>query len=384
MRASDFIYEARRLFELKKMGRAFNHLEDLVFFYGTKGVQEALEHLRELATQQGAESIRMKWDGAPQVYWGRERKGGPLILTGHNGWLRGAKTDSPEALEDFIANKSGKPGTDEEKAKRNAFAKQFASWYPALDKATPQDCVGFVYADGLFFERPKLDDNGVYNFCPNPKSETCYHVRAESELGKKISQADIMVVGHAFFPEFGLPDAAQEPISDFSMFNSNPEVIVLGPVYNTKGVSVDTAVLDKAEQYAKQHGGRIDAFLEGMAGLSDLKEILYRYVNQTAKAKQLDQLGSSHFYNWLKGSKVSANKQAKIAELDQANGNVIDEIFTLVKDIQAAKNSIIDQLEGERGEIWDTNGEGHVRYADAGKELGNVKFVTRHRWTPGG
>lgn len=63
MRASDFIYEARKLFELKKLGRAFNHLEDLVFFYGSKGVQEALTHLRELSTQSGAESIRMKWDG---------------------------------------------------------------------------------------------------------------------------------------------------------------------------------------------------------------------------------------------------------------------------------------------------------------------------------
>ena len=91
MRANEFISETRRLFELKKLGRAFNHLEDLVFFYGTKGVQEALAHLRELATQQGAESIRMKWDGAPQVYWGREQKGGPLVLTGHNGWLRGPK-----------------------------------------------------------------------------------------------------------------------------------------------------------------------------------------------------------------------------------------------------------------------------------------------------
>ena len=382
MRANEFISETRRLFELKKLGRAFNHLEDLVFFYGTKGVQEALAHLRELATQQGAESIRMKWDGAPQVYWGREQKGGPLVLTGHNGWLRGAKTTSPEELEDFIANQSGKPGTPEEKAKRDAFAKQFASWYPALDKATPSDFVGFVYADGLFFERPKLDENGVYNFCPNPKSDTCYHVRADSELGKKISQADIMLVGHASFPEFGAPDAAQQPISDFTMFNSNPEVIVLGPVYNTKPVKVDTAKLDKAEQYASSHGGRIDSFLAGMKGLGDLKEILYRYVNQTAKAKQLDQLGSQHFYNWLKTSKVSEPKQEKIAELDQANGNVIDEIFTLVKDIQGAKNSIIDQLEGERGEIWDTNSEGHVRYADGSKELGNVKFVPRHKWTP--
>lgn len=382
MRAADFIYETRKLFELKKMGRAFNHLEDLVFFYGTKGVQEALEHLRELATQEGAESIRMKWDGAPQVYWGRERKGGPLILTGHNGWLRGAKTDSPEALEDFIVNQSGSPKTDEEKANREKFGSMFASWYPALDKATPKDFVGYVYADGLFFERPDLDENGVYNFCPNPKSETCYHVRAESELGKKISQADIMLVGHAFFPEFGLPDAAQEPISDFTMFNINPEVIVLGPVYNTKAVKVDTAKLDRAEQYAQQHGSKIDNFLEPVKGLSDLKEILYRYVNQTAKAKQLDQLGSKHFYSWLASSNVSSGKQAKIQELDQANGGVVDELFELVKEIQDAKNSIIDQLEGERGEIWDTNGEGHVRYADQSKELGNVKLVPRHRWTP--
>lgn len=383
MKASEFTWQAERLAEAKKFGRTFNHLEDLVFFHGTKGVQEALEHLRELATQHGAESIRMKWDGAPQVYWGREQKGGPLILTGHNGWLRGAKTDSPEALADFIINQSGSPKTPEEKANREKFGKQFASWYPAMDKATPPDFVGYVYADGLFFERPELDDNGVYNFCPNPKSQTCYHVRAESELGKKISQADIMLVGHASFPEFGAPDRAQIPMNDFSMFNTNPEVIVLGPVYNTKQVKVDTESLDKAQQYAKQHGGRIDAFLEPTKGLSDLKEILYRYVNQTAKAKQLDQLSSQHFYNWLHNSQVSDNKQAKITELDQANSGVIDEIFKLVKVIQGAKNSIIDQLEGERGEIWDTNGEGHVRYANKGKELGNVKFVPRHRWVPG-
>lgn len=320
---------------------------------------------------------------SPQVYWGREFKGGPLILTGHNGWLRGAKTDNPEALKDFILNKSGSPKTDQEKANREKFADMFASWYPAFDKGTPKDFVGFVYADGLFFDRPELDENGVYNFCPNPKSETCYHVRAESELGKKISQADIMVVGHAMFDEFGQPDAAQKPISDFTMFNQNPDLIVLGPVYNTKPVKVDTALLDRAEQYAASHGARIDAFLEGTKGLSDLKEIIYRYVNQTAKAKQLDQLGSQHFYNWLKGSPVSEPKQAKIAELDKANNSVVDEIFTLVKQIQGAKNSIIDQLDGERGEIWDTNGEGHVRYADSSKELGNVKFVPRHRWTPG-
>ena len=58
MRAREFITEAT-----KQLGRAFNHLEDLVFFYGSAGTIEALEHLKDFNTEQGAQSIRMKWDG---------------------------------------------------------------------------------------------------------------------------------------------------------------------------------------------------------------------------------------------------------------------------------------------------------------------------------
>ena len=47
------------------------------------------------------------------------------------------------------------------------------------------------------------------------------------------------------------------------------------------------------------------------------------------------------------------------------------------------KDEVIDQLEGEQGDIWDTNGEGRVRYADTStKQFGNVKLVPRKRWTP--
>ena len=178
----------------KQLGRAFNHLEDLVFFHGTAGTREALQHIRDFATAEGASSIRMKWDGNPQIYWGREIKGGPLLLAGHNGWSRGAKTDSPDAVKDFIANKSGAPKTPEEQEARNQFAEEFANLYPLFDRATPRDFVGFVYADGLFLQRPAADGEGVYNFAPNPKSQTAYHVRASSELGKRISRAKVMVV----------------------------------------------------------------------------------------------------------------------------------------------------------------------------------------------
>lgn len=379
MRATDVVYSVTRLRESKRYGRAFNHLEDLVFFYGSQGAAEALEHLREVGTEDGAGSMRLKWDGYPQVYFGRDN--GKLVLAGHNGWLRGAKTTSPEEIEDFIANKSGSPKTPQEIAARNKFAKRFASWYLLFDKAVPRDFEGYVYADTLFDSTPQLVD-GVYSFGPNPHSETQYHVKADSELGQQISRAQMMIVGHAFFPEFGMPDHEQQPMTDFSIFNTTPDLIVLGPVYNKTAVEVDDRAIDKAQQYIEQHGQSIDSFLTGMKGLSDLKEIIYRFVNQTAKAKRLDDLSSELFYEWLDESPVSANKQQRIRELDEQNGGVTGEIFTLVKLIQDAKNSVIEQVEGQHGDIWDTNGEGRVRYGDDTKQFGNVKFVPRHRWTP--
>jgi len=374
--------EFRVIKEAKKLGRAFNHLEDLVFFHGTKGVLEALQHLRELASESGSKSIRMKWDGNPQIYWGREQAGGPLVLAGHNAWARGVAATSPEEVADFIANKSGKPADEEQRAARQKFAKQFADLYPLFDRATPKDFEGFVYADGLFLSQPELKD-GVYTFCPNPKSQTCYHVKADSDLGKRIKQAKVMVVGHAFFPEFGMDDSSQQPKNEFSEFDNNPDLIVLGPVYNTKPVEIDTTKLDSLERFAKANSSLVDEFLREVKGLSDLKNIIYTYVNQTAKAKQLDNLSEKHFFQWLKTSKVSQNKQNKIYELNQSAKGAIDKIFTLVKEIQAVKDSIIDQVEGEQGDIWDTNGEGRVRYADQNKQFGNVKLVPRKRWTPG-
>jgi hypothetical protein len=382
MRAKEFLQEAEAA-AVKKLGRAFNHLEDLVFFHGSAGTLEALQHVREIATEAGGKSVRMKWDGNPQIYWGRATKGGPLVLAGHNGWSRGALTDNPEDLYDFILNKSGSPKTQEEMNARKQFAQQFANLYPLFDRATPRDFVGYVYADGLFLQRPKIDQQGAYTFCPNPKSKTCYHVLATSELGKRIANAQVMVVGHAFFPEFGMDDSAQKPMDDFDMFNTTKELIVQGPVYNSSPVVVDDSQISAVEAYLNKHAAGIDQFLQGTTGLGDLKNILYTFVNQTAKSKQLDQLSVQQFFNWLATSKVSTNKQTKIQELATQNQNALGAIFSLVLQIMRLKDSVIDQIEsGAKGEIWDTEGEGRVRYAGPEKKFGNVKLVPRKRWTP--
>ena len=96
----------------------------------------------------------------------------------------------------------------------------------------------------------------------------------------------------------------------------------------------------------------------------------------------MDNLGAQDFMNWLERSRVSKPKQAKIVELDQQTNGALESIFKLVKMIQVMKDKVIDQIEGEQGDIWDTNGEGRVRYADMDKQFGNVKLVPRKRWTP--
>jgi hypothetical protein len=206
---------------------------------------------------------------------------------------------------------------------------------------------------------------------------------AKSDLGQRIKQAQVMVVGHAYFPEFGMPDDAQQPIDDFDQFNINPQVIVLGPIYNVSTIGVDTTEIDQVEQFLSQHSQQIDTFIAGAPGLSDLKEIIYTYVNQTAKAKQLDSLSPEHFASWLATSKVSAPKQQKILDLANQHGQALPAIFELVKRIQTMKDNVIDQLEaGPKAEIWDSHGEGRVRYAGPEKKHGHVKLVPRKRWTP--
>ena len=372
----------------KQKGRAFNHPEHFVFFHGSEGAVEALHHYHEVAGElAGGTSLRMKWDGNPQIYWGRETKGGPLILAGHNGWSRGAKTDSPDAVKDFIANKSGSPKTPEEQEERNRFAQEFASLYPIFNKATPRDFVGFVYADGLFLQPPGLDDQGIYTFCPNPHSKTCYHVKPTSELGKRIQRAKVMVVGHAYFPEFGLPDREQKPIQDFSHFNNTPELIVQPPITNVEAPKYEMPKpVAEIQSLIKSNGSQIDSFLSSIPD-PDKEGIFYKFANSMSKkgSAVFDRVDNKVFFDWMKdpANKISPKKAAHIEATAKQQGNGLTAIWELIKKLRHLKDAQHGALQAQpKPDIWDSNGEGYVRYADPGKhKFGNVKFVPT-TWTP--
>lgn len=365
----------------KKLGRAFNHLEDLVFFHGSGGALEALQHIEDVGSD--SSSVRMKWDGAPQVYWGRTQDG-TFILANHNGWLRGGKgtsdlTDftSSRGIYNFILNKSGNPKTHEEEAARKDFAANFSHLYEIFKAATPEKFRGFVYADALFLNPPDVDAAGVYNLNPNPKSKTIYHIAQDTELGQRIANAQVMVVGHGIFDTFGADDSSQKPKTSFDEFNANPELIVLGPYYTQIQPKIDTKSIDQVQAYIKAHGGELDAFLEPIPGVSGFKDMVYRYVNTMSKQGQLQNV-ANNFVNWIDtGGVVSPGQAQKIKERIVQHPSAVPVMFKLFTDLMSLKNSIIAQLDQDPGEIKATNGEGWVRYGEKGKSFGNVKFVPR-------
>lgn len=376
MRISNIITEATTT-----RGRTFNHLEDLVMFYGSSGAQQSIARLQDIARDPG--QIRWKWDGKPQVYWGRDASG-KLIVTGHNGWLKPDKSGQVYSAQDlarFIMN-TGKASTEQEILQRQAFATEFASLWPLFEAATPKDFQGYVYGDLLYMRRPALQQ-GKYVFTPN---QVTYSVDARSELGQRISRSTAALVGHAYFPEFGLPDNAQQPIKNFEMFNQNPGLIVLGPRYAQSRPQVDTSKLKQIAQYVRTNAAEIDKFLDDQVlsanRMANFKNVLYKFNNQQARSGSLSDLAGK-FLDWLAGSGESGAMQEKIRNWVTQHQKGFLAMFTVLENIRDVKDQIINQIDQEGGDIQQSvagepGGEGYVLY----NPQGNVKLVPRHRWAP--
>lgn len=359
----------------QQLGRTFNHLEDLVFLYGSQGAIEALDHLADINSASGSNSIRFKWDGGSQVFWGREEPYGKLILATHNSWQKHVKSYSSEDMFQFITQNNAT-------IERVCFAEQFANLYPLLDKVTPLECVGFYYADVMYLSRPELHGTD-YVFFPNKKSKTSYIVSKTSKLGERISKSQVFLAGHAYFATFGAKEQYQDPAVSFTHFNYLPDIIVHDPIYNNSQLHVSASELEIVRDLVDTTASCIDQFLLPRSGLADLREIIYKYVNYSAKQQQLHTLSKDSFFTWLSSANVSNNKRAKIKILDVSHPTALDSMFLIVKHVQRIKNDVITQLElSHSADIRDSNGEGRVRYADNTKQFGHVKLVPRHRWTP--
>jgi len=352
----------------KKVGREFNHLEDLVFTE-PGGSQRAVEILKNLSSPE--KKISIKWDGNPTVYWGRDEDG-TFRMVGKNNWGREeGKSSSPDDLKSFIMSR-GK-GEDW----REKFAGDMAAMWTVFETATPSDFRGYIYGDILFHPgKPYQGADGRMTFTPN---QTTYSVKGNSEIGRKVSKAKVAVAAHKVFEYFG--DKSGQDFSEPEIFAGNPELIVFGQTYVATRPAVNADNIKTIEKLANQVGQKIDKLLSPVAGLSDLQNIIYTFVNNQSKTKALNKIDTKSFFDWLQTSKISAGKQSKIAELNQNNPGVMDGMFSLTLELMKAKDEVIYELDQAEGDITahtggKPGGEGYMSTDDA------VKLVPRDRWTP--
>jgi len=355
------------LSEAAKVGREYQHLEDLVFVKGSQGGMEAADILEKLGSDSG--DVAIKWDGNPTIYWGREPDG-QFVLVGKNGWGRN-KSTSAEDLSKFIQN-SGK-GVEEEPWRAD-FGAEMAEVFNIMKAATPPNFRGYVYGDLLYSPRkPFSTTDEAVEFEPN---NVKYTVDTKSQLGGRIANSKVGVVVHTKFDEWGSKSGT--PIKDVKELNSQ-DAVVLGQTYVTHQPTVDTKEVDSIRKRVQSSAKAVDAFLKGTQGLSNPGQIIYTYLNQMGKAKNLSQL-ESNFFNWLKQSKVSQGQQEKLAALEEQTGG-LTAILGLVKQIMSVKDHIIDQLDDADADVKATTkgekgGEGYVALGS------KTKLVPRNRWTP--
>jgi hypothetical protein len=362
MRAFEFLTESEVAPAPKKVGREFNHLEDLVFTEAD-GAVKAIKILKDLASPKT--SITIKWDGNPTVYWGREDDG-TFRLVGKNNWGREeGKSNSPEELAQFI-NSRGKGEEWREK-----FAGDMAALWPIFERATPAEFRGYVYGDILFHPgKPYTGADGKISFTPN---QTTYSVTIASEVGRALAKAKVAVAAHKVFGYFG--DKSGEDFNDPKQFSGNPELKVFGLTSVSHRPAVGADNLAKIEALAKNQAV-INNLLAPVAGMGYLQSEIYTFVNTQSKAKQLDNINTEAFMAFAQKTPAKA---AKIAAHIEKHPGVMDRMFELVREIMAAKDEVIRELDAASGDIEQSTGgkpggEGYV--------AGGSKLVPRDRWTP--
>ena len=372
------------------VGRKYQHIEDLVITNGSSGGLHAAERMKHMVDNY--DSIELKWDGMPVVYWGRDEKG-VFRMIPKNAWAylsRGSMQtkagvptlpNNPQDIMKFILGTGG--GADES---RTQFAKQVADLWPLFEQISPDS--GYLEGGLLFYPGVKPDgatampiynkNTKTFDFKPNI---TGFHIPVDSKLGKQIGlpnqlNAKLMVAATGWFPTLGSTEEGRFPNAESL---SQPDIIVQGTTYVEEMPGVDTSYIDKVSSFISSNANIIDNYLAPKKGLSKPGGILYTYLNTHLRTQGL----VSDFPQWA---------QANLSE-GQAQGMLADQkgyeaVLGAVEGLTNAKMQLIKSLSlGLHGGIMQTNPEGYVQ-AHPEISFDNplpgqfLKLIDQQNWAP--
>ena len=352
-------------------GARIQHVEDLILWDASQGAKKAIATLHQV--EQQPNTVTIKWDGSPAVMFGRNEKG-EFVLTDKSGFgAKGydGKATSADGLNQMLSNRPGANNPDAEKSQNyKRFIGQMTSIWDKVESCVPADFRGYVLGDLLWFTTPEIKDN-KYIFTPNT---TTYSVKVESEVGKKIASSEVGVVVHM---AVGL-DGEKSKV-DMTQFQEGA-TFIMPPVMVSKAPGVDIPTIDELENYLNKNAQAIDKLFAVPPELkmADFGKILYAYINNSVKAANLDDLGSS-FQSYVEGSKLSVPKKQRLMEYINSNIDGFNATFNFIKGIMKVKDQVIKALDAQDADVeaytsGQRGGEGYVVDKD-------VKLVNRAGFT---
>ena len=349
-------------------GREYQHLEDLVFCED-QGAHRALYILKNLQHF----TVSIKWDGNPTIYFGRDGDG-RFTLVGKNGWGR-EWINTPEELEQWTLAR----GKNEHW--RPVFAKSLADMWRLIEPHC--NFRGFMYADVLWHPaKPYIlgRKNGSVYFYPN---QVTYVVPPSNDLHKTIVGSQLGLAVHSKFQFFG--DTESQPLYK-NLDMTSDDIVVVPQTIVSQGIDIPTDMIHALEKKIKKNESDLEALFFHRPGLSDFRDIVYRYVNYMNKNDAFPELlNLDKFKDWIDISKLSFNKQGRMRDIIDANKAEFNIMFGIFLDIVDIKNLIIKGYDNIPSNISSyshhsnrivVGGEGYV------VQEPKVKLVPRSRWKP--
>lgn len=339
---------------LKESDARIQHIEDLAIWHGTEGIAKSIKTLHSLEKDPG--SLTVKWDGSPAVIFGRNEQG-EFVLTDKSGYgakgYDGKVTSKEDMAKMFLGRGKEAPNAD-----RKAFVQKMVNVWDTYEAAVPEDFRGYVHGDLLYFTKPNVE-KGQFVFTPNIVT---YRVKTGSDVGKQIAQSVSGVVLHAYIDLQGNKSKV-----DASKLNSG-QLLIMPPVTVTQAPKVEAENLDKVEAFARSSGSKIDMLLDTeflkSNKLSSFKDVLYKYVNNMTKARQLNNLAGD-FSKWIDSVKMTDVMRERIKNHVSNNADGMKALFTVITGLMSVKNDIISQLDSSDADVeaytdGQRGGEGYV------------------------
>lgn len=306
------------------VGREWQHLEDLIYIEGSQGIHR----IQNFFEQCMGSHFPIKYDGFVTCHW--RWIGDDFIFATSNSYRKNRWFNSEQKLVDFIYS------TGKDEPWRNEFANEMReimlllkrNTYPSPDR---------YYADVLYSPR-RPPTSGV--FTPN--------------LVTYSSDAPCVNLGLA---------------------------VHTGRLHHNHNVCDYSQTVECGERFQYRSNIQLlDQFLEKRRGMSDFRNLIYKYMNGMNKSNQLDQVSEEHFLSWIVNHTTSRKHQTITQHCLDYSG-VMDSVFSEWKKVVMIKNRLIDHLDQQPRTLKEqtagqSGGEGYV------SRNHQVKLVPRQRWKP--